>query len=442
MITTHLRKKNGVRENTPVIIWIFAMVFSYFIVIPLGTISTVAVTDFRLYDLVFIIGVIFIILPNLKLIINRIIEYKWLSSFFVFSLWIGFTIVVVLILRGPSTALISAARVFRFIAYGLTSAVIVTFIKTQKTLYLLLWFFFILSVLEAGLSILQFNGIVPYLFPPRWYYYGLMPTGTLGPHHLQMGMICAMSSSIGIALLHFEKNIIRKILIAVSIGALIFASFAVESRTGWIGLAIGMAYVLYRLTLRFTFDTLLMIVFIALGIILFYSQSSETMMNQIQDTYSARFSTKIAEGGIGELSPTRVSILRDIPNAILRHPWILVTGAGTQNSVYVLEIGNAAHNNYLHVLIEGGIIGFVLYIRMIFNIFKQSLINFKNSKSRLAKTVLIGFQGAFLVIIFANLYNEAFYFQYATFSLSGQIMALVGISLHKVWVESSAKNSS
>ena len=425
----------SITEKTGVITWLYLMVFSYFIVIPITSVSTITTTDLRLYDVVFIFGLIFIILPNFRLLVSYIDKTKWLKTFFIFTAWISFTLIMVLILSNIQSAIIAAVRIYRFFSYGMVAVVITTFVKKQKTLYNLLWFFFILSAIEGWLSFFQYFGYLPNFFPSRWDYYGMMPTGTLGPHHLQLGVVSAMAVCIGIALLYQEKSLIKKLFIVISIGIMVFASFAVESRTGWVSVSVGALFVLINLVKRVSFDLIITLFFIGAGLLGFIFQQQGILLQSVQETYERRFESKIEKGGIEGLSPTRIKIIQDIPVVITKYPWVLITGAGAQNSGYVLSKQSAAHNNYLHAFLEGGIIGFVLYIRMVFLIFRQSFVNYKKAGSKIAKTMLTGFQGAFLTIMVANLFNEAFYMQYASFSLTGQIMALSAICLHYAWVQ-------
>jgi low temperature requirement protein LtrA len=71
---------------------------------------------------------------------------------------------------------------------------------------------------------------------------------------------------------------------------------------------------------------------------------------------------------------------------------------------------------------------------MLINVWKQSNLVFKLTESEKGKIVNIGFIAAFIVILVSNLYNEAFYLQYASFSLSGQIMSLAALCLHPAWL--------
>jgi len=435
-INSRLSEKKGeAKQQKGIIAWIFLMIFSYFIVIPLGQISTVATTDFRLYDLVFILGALFVILPNLKAIFAQIKQTPWLRNFFQLVIWLLLGLLIVFVFKGIERVIVAGARVARFTFYGFTAAVIVTFVKEKKTLHRLVWLFFLLSFFEAVLSYLQYIDIVPNLFPDRWSYYYEMPTGTLGPHHLQMGIIAAMGVCIGIALAFHHRSIINRIFVAIALGFLVFAAFAVESRTGWVGIALGTFYLVIRLNRKLSLDMIFMFIILFLGLFLFFRNLGATTTFQIVDLFTNKFYNPLQEEGIIGLSDTRYALAMDVPRVLIENPWVLISGTGTQNAVVALRYGSALHNNYLHVLIEGGLLGLFLYLRMIWSIFWQSNQNYQKARGALPQVISLGFQAAFVVIIFSNLYNETFYLQYATFSLAGQIMALAAVCLHPVWIE-------
>ncbi len=433
----NLNKKTQARTaaNRPLAtFWVYLMITSYFVVVPLGQLTTIEATDFRLYDLMFIIGFIFIILPNMKQILKTMGENPWIKSYMQLSLWLAIGLIIVLILKNLNTAIIGAARVIRFAFHGFVASVIVTFIPEKKTLYNLIWLFFILSVIQAVLSLLQFNGVLPTFFPSRWDYYGRVPTGTLGPHHLHMGMICAIAVCMGVSLAFIHRSIITRIAIAISLGLLTFATFAVESRTGTVGILIGLVYLFLRLLKKFSFDMIFMVFIIVIGIFFFYRHLDPSATFQIQNILTNKIVNPIEAEGIAGMSSTRVDLVKDLPRVISENPWVLITGTGTQNAVIVLKYGSALHNNYLHVLVEAGLLGLFLYLKMLFNIWKQSNHVYKFSGSEKGRSVNIGFTAAFIVILVSNLYNEAFYLQYASFSLSGQIMSLAAVCLHPAWL--------
>ena len=427
--------KTRTKATRPFIIfWVYLMITSYFVVVPLGQLTTIAATDFRLYDLMFLIGFIFIVLPNLKQILKTIRQNLWIKSYMQLTLWLALGLIIVLILKDVNTAIIGAARVIRFAFHGLVAAVIVTFVPDKKTLYSLIWLFFILSVIQAVLSFLQFTGVLPTFFPSRWDYYGKMPTGTLGPHHLHMGMICAIAVCVGVSLAFLHRSIITRLIIAISIGLLAFATFAVESRTGTIGIVIGLIYLFFRLSRKFSFDLIFMVIIVVIGISFFYQFLDPSATFQIQDVLTNKIVNPVETEGLGGMSTARYALAKDMPRVIIENPWVLITGTGTQNAVFVLKYGSALHNNYLHVFVEAGLLGLFLYLKMLINVWKQSNLVFKLTESEKGKIVNIGFIAAFIVILVSNLYNEAFYLQYASFSLSGQIMSLAALCLHPAWL--------
>jgi len=420
------------------------MVASYFYVIPVTQISHVATTDFRLYDMVFIFGLIFL-LPHFGQLRANIRSHKWLSRYMFFSLWCVVTVVFNLFLLGYSQAFIAAGRLGRFMAYGLVAAAILTFITKKEDLEKLVRFFFLLIALQALLSTLQSLGLVKQLWPDYWLQaggqaggYEDLPVGTLGLHHLHPGTLIVLGTSLGLGLLRYEKRLGVRLFITVSVVLMLYTSFIVVSRSAWLGLAIVVALFFLSLVKDPKKGAMLGAVFWLIVVIAcLIWLGGEGVQENISDSWNKGFEDKVEADGLTNLSPSRVAMWLDFPNVVMKHPWILIQGAGIQNAGRVLNIGVAMHNNYLHVIVETGIIGFYLYVTMLLAIWRQSSLVVQAAEPGMGQAVIRGFRGAFAALLVLNFFNENFYMQYSSFSLTGQIMAFAALSLHPLWIPSS-----
>lgn len=426
------KAKRKAQSWTLYVSWIYFTVISYFYVLPLGRLNTVTTTDLRLYDLAIAGGLLFVVLPNSKDFVEAIKKYPWIKFYMLFSVWCAVTLIMVYLLAGSSQMVVAIARLGRFVSYGLVHVAILLFITQRKQLIKLTWLFFLLIAFEAILSTLQSLGFVPQLWPLYWLVaYGSFPVATLGPHHLHLATVVLMGICLGWSLIITYSGCFLRLVIAVAIGAMIYSTFAVASRSGWFGLGIIAFYLVYSKNLR----GLSPLFILALGIFVFNLLGGEEVSQVVVDSFDQGVVLKYEADGLMGLSTRRVQLWQDLPSVLWQHPWVLISGSGIQNSVSVLRYGNAMHNNYLHVLVETGIWGTVLYVSMLVWFWRRSVEIQKKTDSQFGQNLAVGFRTAFLIILFLNLFNETFYMQYSLFSLTGQIMVFAGLALHPLWLQ-------
>jgi hypothetical protein len=435
-------QKSRVAESRFPVWWVYFMMASYFYCLPLMRIAHVTVTDVRLYDVMFLFGFVLVLLPHSYEILTTIRNNSWLRAYILFSAWCALSLIVTQVLAGGDQAFIAAGRLTRFIGYGLVAAGIVTFVKEKEDLQRLAWLFFILIAIQAYISFLQSFGYIGQLWPSYWVKnYEDIPTGTLSLHHLQMSTLCILGASLGLFLLGSKLNSFARWFIASSVCMMAYATFLVTSRSGWLGL--GMVVCLFSLqTLRRrqTFSTHIVIFWLVVAIIGFLWLGREPIIEMMGNSWQRGYESKVETGGLTNLSVTRMDLLLDFPRVVSENSWVLLSGTGIENAVSVLRYSNAMHNNYLNVIIETGLIGFLLYLNMLFLIWRRSVQVIERTNSAFGRTIALGFQVGFLALLTLNLFNEAFYMQYCVFSLTGQIMAFAAIALHPLWLNSTKDN--
>jgi O-antigen ligase len=96
-------------------------------------------------------------------------------------------------------------------------------------------------------------------------------------------------------------------------------------------------------------------------------------------------------------------------------PWvqkIVGIGVGTFNTLrfnYFLEVGTfttGAHNNFLHVFVEAGIVGFLIYMVVFIHIIRTLVLRSKKYNDWVARSFLL----CTLVLLFSSLTQETFWF--------------------------------
>jgi O-antigen ligase len=145
----------------------------------------------------------------------------------------------------------------------------------------------------------------------------------------------------------------------IFIPAALFASVLTGSRTGLFTSIIAIIYILISLRKTKPVVNLLIFSFLAAAGILLLSYIPAATLARLSTTGSA----------ISSMDFGRRGILWDAAfQVFLEHP-LTGSGAGTMSAI----IGAVAHNTYLSILGEGGIIGFVLFMILLSIVFREAV---------------------------------------------------------------------
>lgn len=230
-----------------------------------------------------------------------------------------------------------------------------------------------LMFLEFLLVIAQNFGVVPFLWNNEYYKaYGGFLSGTLGPNKIVLGMYTMISIAFLIGF-SFLKNI--KIPKTLLYGTLLLALLALllsGSRTSYVGVLTFLGYFLFKSTGRFL-RFLVLGVFFACIIVLV----SPSIVSKIDDVFQDRI-TYVIEGPedvqqfndveevYSELSTGRDKLHIKYINYLLDNPLVIPFGKGFNNR---MGVGNSAHNIYLSLINEVGLVGLGLFLSWLFSYF-------------------------------------------------------------------------
>jgi O-antigen ligase len=323
-----------------------------------------------------------------------------------------------------SALLPSLIRASRFTGYLLTAEIVVTAADTTRRRRFLFGVFFANIAVQALLIFGQGMGIVPNYWPEYWLTgYGTRPVGTLSPHHLQAGIVMILGVAMAATLLrHTRSWIIRAILVSLMAVMVMDTVFA-GVRTAWVGL-LGFFLAFFFIH---RFRALGLFLAMTIGAAAFTWAVSGWVGGSLEESFDERVTARLEAKGYEGLYGERTVIYREwTPQAIARAPWILLVGTGFQNIRHYLG-ATGAHNNYLHVLLELGVLGFVVYLAFLRNVLKSLRRAGSSGASAFEKTAALDAWAAFVAVLVTMFFGETLWAQYSTFTLSGQIMALVGI---------------
>ncbi len=119
---------------------------------------------------------------------------------------------------------------------------------------------------------------------------------------------------------------------------------------------------------------------------------------------------------------------------LLNNPQYLIIGAGFQNaSQGIGGVALAAHNAYINVVAEHGIIGLVIYLGFLYYLFKLGQMARRNANNRPSMIFATNWICLLIGLFVANFFGEIIYPGRALFTFLGTFFIMAVIFLHPSW---------
>lgn len=428
---------NGIINDRALKYILFGMILSYFYNLPVLKYSIKGDNEFRLYDVLGFV-LLYFYYKYYAVVDVVIMNVPFLKMLRRFMYWACITMVVTFLFYVINDALTSFLQVILYMYHFWIFYIAAVFFyifcldkSMQKTgIYLII----ILSIASCIIVTLQNLGIINFLWNDAYKedYDGFL-SGTLGPNKIVLGMtsLFVFNLCLGIIL---EKHIkINKLLLYSCIILNLYIIFISGSRTTYLALGIILLYFAFRSPARFvvvsSFFSVLLVALLTFNPAL--NQSLEETLDKRVFGKTSFFEDDEAE--VGDLY-TDLGSGRDrltISNAIyiLEHPQIIPFGAGFMNR-FDKAPGLSAHNMYLQVIKETGLVGFFLYFGWL-----VSYLFIKFDKYSGISLALQGLVWAMLVTLF---FGEHLYIYRPLFGLLGLFLMVTVIfvsALHKTEIK-------
>lgn len=401
------------------------MILSYFYNLSVLGYSLKGDNEFRLYDIVGVYIIFLFFKYNFILVayIKSIMTFKYL---YYFLIWATFSLIFTLIFSVALGRILwfiqSFLYLYHFWVFFLTSVFVSIFIHELKNLKLIVLFIIIVSLIAFLIVILQNFDVIPYLWDQVYYesYLGFL-SGTFGPNKIVVGMSSLIIFIFCVGLLNEKKVKINKtILLSTLIVTLIVLAIS-GSRTSYLGLLCFSIYYFVKNTLKFVVSITLLSL-LSFFVFNFYPELKE----KINATFEHRVENKIKnpnavqEGNFDELYENLGSGRKNLSISYLEYlfqnPYIIPFGLGFNNR---LLIGFSAHNIYLSLINELGILGLFLYIRWLLSYLQVKLGNFLEME--------IVLKGLVFTIIITLFFGEHIYVYRPLFGLAGLFLMVTVI---------------
>lgn len=407
------------------------MVFSYFYNLSVMGYSLKGNNEFRIYDFVGII-IIYLFVKFNGVLVEYIKSIPPFKYFYYFLLWATFSLLFTLVFSVALGRILwfiqSVLYLFHFWVFFLTSVFISIYIHDLKNLKRLVSFLLLVSVLAFLIIILQNLGIIPFLWSDIYYkgYLGFL-SGTFGPNKVVVGISSLIILILCIGLLNEKRVKINKSLLLTAMISALFVLLISGSRTSYLGLlSFGMFYFIKN-TIKF-FVSILVLWLLFLGVTFVKPE----LVEKINETFENRVENKIKnpnafkEGDVDDLyedlGSGRKGLSLKYIEYLFENPYIIPLGVGFNNR---LMIGFSAHNIYLSLINELGLLGVFLYFRWMLSFLRIKMAQFKQMEIALKGVVF-----AMLVTLF---FGEHIYVYRPLFGLSGLFMLITVLLLSPVF---------
>jgi hypothetical protein len=422
----------ALHKSKVVIYSVYAMVLSYFYNLPVMTYSATGNNELRLYDFAGLL-ILIIYLQNFALMNGIIRKYKMLSYLFDFLLWISFTMIFTTIGSILNNKLLWVVQtllyLFHFYTFFLTAVFLIIMIQDLKQLKNIVHFSLICSILAFTIVLLQNFGVLPFLWNVSYEnsYYGFL-SGTFGPNKIVLGMSCLMMFALCMGLLNDKRVKINKVLLITTISLASVVAVLSGSRTTYLGLVIFLLYFMIRDIRSFAYSAtgLLIILVITASI-------NDTVLQMAAEVYQNRVENKIEDPD--DLQEARVDeIYEDLGagrkglslmylDMLSDNPEVIPFGRGFNNRI---ENASSAHNIYLSLINEVGLVGCFLYFRWLTSYMFVRMSNFPQLRMAL--------KGLALSMLITLLFGEHLYVYRALFGLVGLFLFVVTVLTSPIFV--------
>ncbi|WP_046745268.1 O-antigen ligase family protein [Kordia zhangzhouensis] len=403
------------------------MLVSYFYNLAVFNYSLTGNNELRLYDFLGL-AVLYYYFNNRPLIDYFIKKRSYLYYLAVFIRWCMITMILTFIisfLNGKNIWILRTILfMYHFVVFFLSGIFFMILMKRKKNLKLFIYLHLIMTLVAGMVVILQNIGIVPYLWSELdRQAYGNFYSGILGPNKIVLGMVM-MLSLITFVGIYLEKNIkINKILLMSGILIALFCIGISGSRTSYTGVAIFALYFFVMRTGKFIYMSMV----IGLGVIALSIYNSE-ILTMVTDVFEGRVVNKISDpsmlqqGNVDvdqlyeDLGSGRKNLSLRYVDYLLANPYVIPLGSGFNNFILV---GNSAHNIYLTLINEVGLLGLFFYVRWLVNYFRMKLPRHAS--------LSLSLKGMVLAMMVTLLFGEHLYVYRPIFAILGLFLFATAI---------------
>lgn len=325
----------------------------------------------------------------LKVAINKNFKLKYFKT----NAWVLMFALVIGICAVTSISLEESRNIaLLMIAFVLSYFVVINTIENEKQFKFILYIFSIAAVITA------FYGLYQYMFGDLYSQAWLdkemfedikMRVYSTFENPNVYGEYLILAIPIIAGLLWTEKGIFKKLFWLGSLGVTMLALALTFSRGCWLGIILAIGLLAIMIDRRFILLGIVALLFLPFVL-------PESIMNRF-----------LSIGNMGDSSTSYRVYIWMGTLAMLADYWFSGIGLGITsfNMIYPIYSYNDisaphSHNLYLQLVVEFGIVGLIVFLGMLYNFYKETIISICKKKNILTSSLIAGVSGFMLQSMF------------------------------------------
>ncbi|MBC8755124.1 hypothetical protein H2O64_10605 [Kordia sp. YSTF-M3] len=406
---------------------LFAILVSYFYNVAVMQYSVTGNNEMRLYDFVGML-VMYHFYQNRVILLWFIKREKYTHYLWIFIQWAMFTMIFTFFtsyLIGKFLWILRTILfMYHFLIFYFSFVFFLILLRDMKILRQFIYLHIIMAIIASLVVLLQHFGVVAYLWSDvdRKSYGGFL-SGILGPNKIVLGMVMMISIITFIGVFIQKELKINKIILIAGIVFTLIGLGLSGSRTSYVGVLIFLIYFFVRSTGKFIY----MSIVIGIAIIGITNYDPE-IFSIVTDVFEGRVVNKIsdptliASGDVNQLyedlGAGRKNLSLMYVDYLFNHIYVVPFGSGFNNFILV---GNSAHNIYLTLINEVGLVGLYFYVRWLLSYLGLGFKRFKYLE--------ITLKGLVIATMVTLLFGEQLYVYRPVFAILGLFLFATAILL-------------
>lgn len=354
---------------------------SYWYCLPVTSQTFIRYSEIRGYDLL-LLALTFVLLHKYKERLKAFLRRDKPGRILIrFSGWATLTSLITmgmaLSFNRHYWALVTTVFLFHLWGFVLAYCAFRLFVTTRQQCLIMLDTFLIIGTIEALLICLQGVGVLPLFWSDLYSAYGPDAfSGTLGPNRALPGHTMLLVFAVAVGYWRNPRSVGSYRLLLASAAALtaLAAVGMSGSRTSWVAFAAFCSATL--LAQRLSPGLLVFILIIMLGVTVIIPESVEDRVARI---YEGRLIAKLETAK----DPTLLTKFQTVDagrwknwvagvSELARRPWLIPFGGGFNNYRHLVAVDISAHNIYITLIVEVGVVGWLLYVGWLRALWRES----------------------------------------------------------------------